>query len=157
MNRIEDYDIRLLKAAIYRQHIQESDDAGEVSGFIDEYLETGNEDVLDTIEAKYPLTVIRDANFRAGCMYQERIMPFGKIRQFCMKRGIECSFAKFCVILLCLMLATAYQVNFRYKYRTYKDSFGRVQVIKVDRLTGKSIFYYPEYIEQKKAKENKPE
>jgi len=48
-------------------------------------------------------------------------------------------------ILAAVLLASSYQLLFRYKYRTYKDGVGRVQIIRVDRLTGKSIFYYPEY------------
>ena len=48
-------------------------------------------------------------------------------------------------ILAAVLLASSYQLLFRYKYRTYKDGIGRVQVIKIDRLTGKSVFYYPEH------------
>ena len=52
-------------------------------------------------------------------------------------------------ILIIVIIAISYNTFFRYKYRTYKYGSSRVQVIKIDKLTGKSTVSFPEFEKEK--------
>lgn len=60
-------------------------------------------------------------------------------------------FTRKTVILICVIifLITVYNLFFRYEYKTYKNAY-RVQVVKIDKLTGKSFIFYPEIIKEGK-------
>ena len=52
------------------------------------------------------------------------------------------------ICILILLMVAIYNTLFRYEYKIYnKKSYP--QVIKIDKLTGKSVWYVPEYIENK--------
>ena len=57
------------------------------------------------------------------------------------------------IIIFALSLITIYNLFFRYEYRIYKKGHNG-QVIRVDKLTGKAIWYMPEYKEQIKHRKD---
>lgn len=50
--------------------------------------------------------------------------------------------------ILILSLIAIYNIFFRYEYKVYKRGYS-AQVVRVDRLTGKAIWYIPEYQPQR--------
>lgn len=56
--------------------------------------------------------------------------------------------------LFILLMIAIYNIFFRYEYKIYKKGYNG-QVIRVDKLTGKAIWYMPEYQQPKSVrKEN---
>lgn len=143
MKAVEDYAMRLSKVIVYRNHINECEFPNEMNKILDNYLKSGDKELEFVIEDQYNIEVIKEASFRAGYMYFDMNSPIGKLRQLCLANGINWHFAKFCMVVLIVVFVVFLNGNFRYQYKIQKQGAYQTQVIKIDKLTGKSTISYP--------------
>lgn len=125
---------------LYREHIGECDFPDEVEKLLDRYVKSDflDDEALEMIEADFPVVVIKEVAAKVAVLENQMLNP--KI-----KSKIQIKYNLIAVIVVILAGLILYNSLFRYKYRTYKDSYNRVQVIKIDTLTGKSTASFPEY------------
>lgn len=57
---------------------------------------------------------------------------------------------KLIAISVVILFAVVYQLFFRYEYKINNHKIYGTQVVKLDKLTGKSTVSYPEFVENKK-------
>lgn len=140
------------RVKLYRQNLDKAEFPDEVEKLLDEYVESNflEEDLMEAVESDFPIGIVKKITAKVTTLENQLTQPSAvyKKKLYLFLANI---FRYRVVFVFCLILSVAcvYNFTFRYKYRTYKDSVGRVQVIKIDKLTGKSIFYYPEYKMQK--------
>ena len=145
---IEEYAIRTSKVIVYRQFIDECEFPEEMDKLLDTYLKDGDAEIEEVIETQYDIKVIKEANFRAGQMYYSMRTPIAKLREQCMANGINWTLVKLGFVAILIVLGLFLNNGVRYQYKTYKGNYNYVQVVRIDRLTGESIVYYPKVIKK---------
>lgn len=125
---------------LYREHISECNFPDEVEKLLDRYVKSDflDNEALELIEADYPVATIKEVTAKVAILENQMLSP--KI-----KTKFKINYNLIAVIVVILVGLILYNTLFRYKYRTYKDGYNRVQVIKIDTLTGKSTVSFPEY------------
>ena len=146
---IEEYAIRTSKVIVYRQFIDQCEFPEEMDKLLDTYLKGGDSEIETVIETQYDISVVKEANFRAGQMYYSMKSPLSKLREQCMANGFNWTLIKIGFVATLIVVGFLLHNGLRYQYKTYKGNYNYIQVVRIDRLTGESVVYYPKVIKNK--------
>ena len=128
--------------SVFREHISECEFPDEMEKLLDEYSKTKEKEIREVIETEYSVDLIKEISFKSGSMWfylhtiKGRIETAFKLKKICPISDIKVAI---CFVLIASFVVV-YQMFFRYKYQVYKGKMPyTAEIIKVDRLTGKSI------------------